>query len=272
MGVSENASRAAAEIQNPDWLKLLARIGFGAKGVVYLILGVLAVQGTAGGGTKGALSEIVRQPFGKIMLSVVMVGLAAYGLWRVLQSTLDPENEGREPKALGKRIGWFCSGLAYFALAFSAARIVLGGGGGGGDGAESGTQTLLSLPFGQWLVGIVGVGVLLAGAHQLKQAITADFREDFALRKMSGPEKTWATYAGRAGHAARTVLYVIIGVFLLQAAWTANPDQAGGLGEALDTLQRQPYGPWLLGAAGIGLVCYGLYCFVMARYRKAVVL
>ena len=196
MGVSENASRAAAEIQNPDWLKLLARIGFGAKGVVYLILGVLAVQGTAGGGTKGALSEIVRQPFGKIMLSVVMVGLAAYGLWRVLQSTLDPENEGREPKALGKRIGWFCSGLAYFALAFSAARIVLGGGGGGGDGAESGTQTLLSLPFGQWLVGIVGVGVLLAGAHQLKQAITADFREDFALRKMSGPEKTWATYAG----------------------------------------------------------------------------
>ena len=272
MGVAEQASRAAAEIDNPDWLKLLARVGFGAKGIVYLIIGVLAAQGIAGGGSKGALTEIVRQPFGKVMLSTVAVGLVAYALWRIVQSTLDPENEGTDAKAIGKRIGYFCSGLAYLALAWSALRIVLGNGGGGGGGAESGTQTLLSLPFGQWLVGIVGVGVLLGAVHQGKQAVTADFRENFALGQMSRIEDTWATRAGRLGHAARAVLYAIIGSFLLQAAWTADADQAGGLGEALDELQEQPYGPWLLAAAGVGLVCYGLYCFVMARYRKAVVL
>ena len=275
MGVSDSVSRAKAdakaEIDNPGWLKLLARIGFGAKGVVYLIVGALAAQGVAGSGPKGALTEIVQQPFGTVMLSLVAVGLVAYALWRIVQSTLDPENEGTDAKAIGKRIGYFCSGLVYLGLAFSAVRIVLGDGG-GGDGAQSGTAKLLSLPFGQWLVGIVGVGVLLAGAHQAKQAITADFREEFALGQMSGTERTWATRAGRLGHAARTVLYAIIGFFLLRAAWTASPEEAGGLGKALDTLQEQPYGPWLLAAAGVGLVCYGLYCFVMARYRKAVML
>ena len=271
MGVSDSAARAAAKIDNPDWLKLLARVGFGAKGVVYLIVGALAMQGIAGAGPKGALSEIGRQPFGKTMLGLVAAGLVAYAAWRIVQSVLDPENEGSDTKAIGKRIGYFCSGLVYLGLAWSAVRIIAGGGG-GGEGAQGWTAKLLQLSFGQWLVGIVGVGILLAGAHQLKQGISGDFREEFALGKMSAAEDTWATRAGRVGHAARAVLYAIVGFFLLQAAWTADASEAKGLGAALDTLQQQPYGPWLLAAAGVGLVCYGLYCFVMARYRKAVAL
>ena len=276
MGVSETASRAAsdaaAEIDNPEWLKLLARVGFGSKGVVYTIMGVLAARGVAGTGPKGALTQIVQQPFGKIMLGIVAVGLVSYAAWRIVQSTMDPENEGDDAKAIGKRIGYFCSGIVYLGLAFSAGKIILGSGGGGGDGAQGWTAKLLSVSFGQWLVGIVAVGILLAGFHQLKQGITADFRKEFALGKMSSTEKTWATRAGRLGHIARAVLYAIIGFFLLRAAWTADSSEAKGLGAALDTLQEQPYGPWLLAAAGVGLVCYGAYCFVMARYRKAVVL
>lgn len=272
MSIGDTASQAAAKIDNPDWLKLLARVGFGAKGVVYLIVGILAAQGVVRGGPKGALTEIVQQPFGKTLLGLTAAGLVAYALWRLVQGALDPENEGSDAKAIGKRVGYACSGVVYLGLAWSAVQIVTGTGGGGGGGAEDWTAKLLALDFGRWLVGLVAVGVGLGGLHQLKQAVTGDFREDFALGQMSAAETRWAVRAGRAGHAARAVLYAIICFFLLRAAWTASAEQVGGLGEALNTLQEQPYGPWLLAAAGVGLVCYGLYCFVMARYRKAVVL
>ena len=223
-------------------------------------------------GPKGALSEIGRQPFGKTMLGLVAAGLVAYAAWRIVQSVLDPENEGSDTKAIGQAHRL----LLHAASSTSDSPGRLSGSsravGGGGEGAQGWTAKLLQLSFGQWLVGIVGVGILLAGAHQLKQGISGDFREEFALGKMSAAEDTWATRAGRVGHAARAVLYAIVGFFLLQAAWTADASEAKGLGAALDTLQQQPYGPWLLAAAGVGLVCYGLYCFVMARYRKAVAL
>ena len=277
MTVSSRASEALAEakseIENPDWLKLLARVGFGAKGVVYLVVGALAAQGVAGTGPEGALTAIVRQPFGRVMLGIVAVGLLAYAAWRIVQGVLDPEREGSDGKALAKRVGYCCSGVVYLALALSAARLVIGdGGGGSGGGAEGWTAKLMSVTFGQWLVALVGLGVLGGGAHQAKQAIGGDFMEKFARGEMSATQRTWVERAGRLGHAARAVLYAIVGGFLLHAAWTANAEQAGGIGQALDKIQEQPYGPWLLVAAGVGLVCYGLYCFVMARYRKAVVL
>ena len=125
------------------------------------------------------------------------------------------------------------------------------------------------MQFGQFLVGIVAAGVLLGGAHQLKQAISADFRENFRLGDMSAAERTWATRAGRLGHAARAVVYALIAWFLARAALADSEARAGGLGKALETLQSQPWGSWILIAAGLGLVCYGVYCFVVARYCDA---
>lgn len=263
------SSRSAAQIQEADWMKGLARVGYGAKGVVYLIIGILAIRGVARTGPEGALSTIAQQPFGQILLGLVAIGLLAYASWRFTQSVADPENEGDDAKAIGKRIGYFASGVVYAGLALSAAQIILGSGSGGG-GAQDWTARVLELSFGQWLVGLAGVGVILGGLHQLKQAVTAEFKEDFALSEMDSAQETWAERTGRVGHAARTVVYLIIGWFLIEAAVTSNASEAGGLSKALDTLQGQPYGPWLLGAAGIGLMCYGVYCFVMARYRKAV--
>lgn len=267
--MTRHVSRATDSLDNPGWLKLLARTGFGAKGVVYLIIGVAAIGG-AGAGPHGALGDILRQPFGRVMLGALALGLLAYAAWRTVQSVLDPEREGNDATSIGKRIGWFCSGLVYAALAYSAARLALGGDRSGGSGAEGGTATLLGLPFGRYLVAIVGIGILLAGVHQARQTLTAGFHDEFALDSMSETERTWATRAGRVGHAARALLYAIIGGLLLKAAWTRSADEAGGIGEALDLLRAQPYGPLMLTLAGAGLVCYGLYCFVMARYRKAV--
>ena len=263
-------SRSVSPPREADWMKLLARVGYGAKGVVYLIIGILAIRGVDATGPQDALSTIGQQPFGKILLGLVTLGLLAYASWRWVQSLADPEDEGDGAKAIGKRVGYFVSGVVYAGLAVSAAELILGGGGSGANGAESWTARVLALTFGQWLVGLAGTGVILGGLHQLKQAVTADFTKNFALNEMDAAQKIWAERIGRVGHAARTVVYLIIGWFLIEAAVTSNAGQAGGISEALDTLQAQPYGPWLLGAAGTGLICYGVYCFVMARYRKAV--
>lgn len=264
------SSKAAARAQEANWMKLLARVGYGAKGIVYLIIGGLAIRGVASSGSEGALSKIAQQPFGQILLGLVAVGLLAYAAWRFVQSLADPEDEGDDAEGIGKRVGYFASGIVYAGLAVSAVQIIIGSGGGGGGGAQDWTARVLELSFGQWLVGIAGAGVIIGGLHQLKQAVTADFKEDFALSEMNDTQETWAERTGRLGHAARTVVYLIIGWFLIQAAMTSDASEVGGLSKALDTLQDQPYGPWLLGAAGVGLVCYGIYCFVMARYRKAV--
>jgi len=252
-----------------DWMKFLARTGYAAKGVVYLVVGGLAVQGISSGGSDGALSKIAQQPFGKVLLSLVAIGLLAYAAWRFVQGFADPENEGDDATSIGKRVGYIASGAVYVGLAVSAAQIVFASGGGGG-GSQGLVARVLELPFGQFLVGAVAVGILLGGLHQLYQAISAGFTEDFALGKMSATEQTWAERAGRIGHAARSVVYFVIGWLFIDAALSSTSSEVGGIGKALSTLQEQPYGPWLVGAAGVGLVCYGVYCFVMAKYRKAV--
>ena len=270
--ITDQGRRAARAVGSaaptaPDWMRNLARVGFGAKGVVYLIVGALAVQGAAGGGQKGALTEIASQPFGRAMLAVVALGLAAYAVWRFVSGAVDPHDESDDDaKGIGKRIGYVASGVVYAGLAVSATRMVIGGGGGGGgDGAQHWTGVLLEQPFGRVLVGIVALGVLIGAAHQLKQAITADFRENFRLGDMSATEDTWATRAGRLGHVARAVVYALIAWLLARAALADSESRAGGLGKALETLQSQPWGSWMLVAAGLGLVCYGAYCFVVAR-------
>ncbi|MCA9838317.1 MAG: DUF1206 domain-containing protein [Trueperaceae bacterium] len=254
--------------QEPDWLKLVARIGYGAKGIVYLLIGILTAEGSRGSDSKDAFSTIAQQPFGTFLLALVAVGLLAYASWRFLQGITDPEREGSDASALAKRLAWVASGIVYVALAISAGQIIFGAASGGG--AQDWTAKVLHWPFGRWLIGAVGLGIFGGGVHQLKEAISTGFKEDFALHKMNSTEKTWATRVGRIGYASRSVVYFLIAWFLVQSALTANPSEAGGLAKALNTLQSQPYGPWLLGLTSLGLMCYGLYCFVMARYRKAV--
>ncbi|CAN5754269.1 DUF1206 domain-containing protein [soil metagenome] len=258
--------------QNSSALHTLARVGYAAKGVVYLIIGGLAAQGVAQAGSQGALTKIAQQPFGRVLLAVVALGLAAYALWRLVQGFADSGDEGGDASGIGKRIGYVGSGLAYAALTVAAVQIILGGGGssggGSGGGAQDWTATLLQAPFGRFLVGAVGVGVVLGGLYQLYQAVSAKFTEEFRTGEMSSTELTWARRVGRVGHAARSVVYFIIGWFLLRAALTSNASEVGGLGKALDTLQGQPYGAWLLGVTGVGLAAYGVYCFVLARYRR----
>jgi hypothetical protein len=259
------------------WVERLARFGYLAKGIVYAIVGILAVQAALGTGgkttdTKGALGAIAAQPFGKFLLVLLVIGLIGYVVWRFIQAIKDPEHKRNDPQSLARRIGSAISGLIYAGLALSAIRLIMGSGGGGSGSSsqQDWTARLLSQPFGQWLVGLIGAFIVGFGFYQLYIAYKAKFRKEMKLREMSPTEETWATRLGRFGEAARGIVFIIIGFFLLQAARQSDASQVRGLDGALQALAEQPYGPWLLGIVALGLVAYGIHMGVQARYRRII--
>lgn len=266
-GVQE-ASRQA----NP-WIERLARLGYVTKGLVYLVIGILATQAAFGAGgqttdSSGALQEIVTQPFGILLLAIATIGLIGYALWRFIQAAIDPDQVGSDLKGIGIRSGYVVSGLIYAGLAWTAFQMLLGSGGGNEDATRDWTAWLLSQPFGQWLVGLVGVIVIGVGFFQIYKGMTASFREKLDLAAMSAREESWSTRIGQFGLAARGVVIGMVGFFLIQAAYRANPDEARGLGSALRELAQTPFGPWLLAIVALGLIAYGIFMAVMGRYRR----
>ncbi len=270
--MSQRSSSSSAE-----WIERLARFGFAAKGVVYVTIGLLAAQAAWGAGgettdAQGALEAIVTQPFGRVLLAIVGVGLIGYVLWRFVQTIYDPEKQGSDPKGIAQRVGYAVSGLIYAGISFSALKLALGAAQGSSDGgnasAQDWTARILAQPFGRWLVGAAGAFIIGIGFYYLYEAYKAKFRKKLKLRQMSDAEQTWATRLGRFGTAARGVVFAIIGLFLIQAARQYDPSEARGMGGALAALAAQPYGPWLLGVVALGFVAYGLYMGIEAIYRR----
>jgi hypothetical protein len=266
----------AAQQASP-WIKQLGRFGYAAKGIVYALVGVLAVQAALGRGgqttdTQGALATLAQSPFEKVLLALIAIGLMGYAVWKLVQALLDTENKESDAKGMAVRAAYAGIGVIHLGLALAAARLLLAGG--GNQSSEQSTQDwtarLMSQPRGQWLVALVGAVVIGFGLYQFYQAYKAKFREDLKLAEMSATEETWATRMGRLGYAARGVVFSIIGGFLIVAAIQAQPQEARGLGGALETLAQQPYGPWLLGIVALGLVAYGMFMLVEARYRRMV--
>ena len=262
-------------LQKSKWIEKLARFGYVAKGIVYAIVGLLAVQVALGNGgkttdTKGALATIAAQPFGKFILALVAFGLIGYVVWRFVQAIQDPDHRGHDADDIVRRIGYGISGLIYASLAFTAIQLILNANqsASGGSTKQTWTARLLAQPFGQWLVGVIGAIIIGYGFYQFYKAYKAKFRQKMKLHEMSSTEETWATRAGRLGLAARGVVFVIIGFFVIQAARQYDTSEVKGLDGALSTLAQQPYGPWLLGIVAIGLIAYGIYMFAQAEYRR----
>jgi Domain of Unknown Function (DUF1206) len=269
---TRRAARRAAHEAAP-WVVGLARLGYAARGVVYAIVGVLAARAAFGSGGRvtgqeGALGEVLEAPGGKAMLALVALGLAGYALWRFVQAALDPEGKGSDAKGIVRRILYAISGVVHVALALTAARMVMGSGGGGGGGEDRWTARLMEAPAGRWLVALVALGLLAFGVYQLVRAAKADIGKRLDLSRMSPTARQWTVRAARAGLAARGVVFGIIGFFLGRAALRYDPGQARGLEGALNALREQAYGPWLLGAVAIGLVGYGIFEVVKARFRR----
>jgi hypothetical protein len=260
------------------WLVGLGRLGYAAEGVVYALIGILAVQVALGRGgattdNKGALIQIAAAPFGRILLIVVAIGIVGYALWRFLQAALDTDNAGTDASGIGKRLGYAGTGAIHVALALSALRLLQSGSAGANSdtSAKGWTAELLSKPFGQWLVALVGLIVIGMGGYQIYQGIKAKFREDLKLGEMSPAEERWFTRLGRVGYGTRGIVFALIGLFLIVAARRGNPGEAHGLDGALATLAQQPFGPWFLGIVALGFVAYGVFLFAEARYRRMVI-
>jgi hypothetical protein len=268
----ENAARAAGR----PWVEPLARFGYAARGVVYAFIGVLAIQAAFFGrgqttGPEGAIYKIAEQS--KMLLVLIAIGLFGYALWRFVQGVLDPENKGSDAKGLVKRGAMVASGVIYTGLALLAVRLISNDGGAaaaGSGGQASTTAKMLSLPFGRALVILTGLGIIIAALQQIHDAYTKKFQRRMKTQEMSPEEQRLALRTGQLGLASRGIAFLITGWFLIQAALRYDPSQAQGLGGALETLARQPYGPWLLSLVALGLVAYGAYSFLQARYRRIV--
>ncbi|GIP40383.1 hypothetical protein J31TS4_36630 [Paenibacillus sp. J31TS4] len=264
---SEKAEREAA-----PWIDRMGQAGFAAKGIVYLLIGLLAVLAACGTGgrfadTRGVLELIEGLPLGEAALTAIAFGLAGYAVWRFAQAIADPDRKGRSVKGIAARIGYAGSGLFYGGLAFTALRLAWSSQG-GGKSKQGWAAELLRQPLGEWMLGGIGAGILVFGGYQLVKAASARFADDWKREEMSETGYRWGVRLGRLGESARGVVFGIVGVFLLVTAWTSEPRYTKGIDGALAELAAKPYGSWLVGFAGAGLMAYGVLLFVYARYRR----
>jgi hypothetical protein len=262
----------------PKWVVRFAKVGLIAKGIVYCLIGVLAFMAAfeLGGsssqssGRTGVFRLILEQPFGQVLLALIAVGLACYAIWRIIQALNDTESKGSDAKGIATRIGYFFSGLVYGALAYSAAKLVLGSGGSGGGGndtRQSFAREVLQQPYGQWLVGAVAVGTIALGVYQIYRGLSDKYKKQVRNAGLTGDTESMMIKAGKVGYVARGIVWIIIGYLLLQAALQANASKAGGSSSAFQWLENSAYGSILLGAVALGLICYGGFMFMRAKYQ-----
>ena len=254
------------------WVERLGRAGLVAKGVLYAVVAILAVQVALGGREEspdrgGALRTIAEQPFGKGLLILLALGLAGYALWRLAQAILDRDREGEGPKGIAKRGANLAKAGWYGVLCGLTVSSLVGNGGGSGN-EQATTAGVFERPGGRYLVYAVGVAFLVAAAFNGWRAITCKFNKKIKTGEMGDAEEAAATGVGVLGHLARMVVFGLIGAFLFKAAWEFDPKQARGLDGALLEVAQAPYGGLLLGAVAAGLFAYALYCLVQARYRR----
>jgi hypothetical protein len=241
-------------------LELLTRLGFAARGFMYIVIGWLALKAGRAEDAKGAL-EYLSHGASKPLLDVMAVGFLSYGLWRLANSWIDGDRHGSDSKGKAVRIGGAFSGLIHLGFFYYAARLIFGGDGSqGGDSARDGTATALSLPGGWTLVIAASVCLVGVGGFQLIKAARASFLKHLDGRAAGAG---WVKLTGRIGYASRGIVFLIIAWFIGRAAWHERASEAGGMDEALSSL---PQVFQLIVAAG--LMLFGLFSLVEARHRQ----
>jgi hypothetical protein len=264
----------------------VSRAGLAARAVVYLMVGYLAARvalSAAGVGQAstarpasggGALEALAEHPGGRIALGLLTLGFLGYGLLALVQAGFRHQDVENPVERWGKRLFFAGVALLYGAFLGYTASLLLRPGSGQQSASGSHAQEteltarVLSWPYGRLLVGTVGAVLVLAGLGFGYQAVTTNFQERLKRERMGRAIWWTATVLGAVGSWARAVVLTLVGVFIIAAAVTFDPRKARGLDASLRTLAGQPYGPWLLGAVALGLVCYGGYVLVETVYRK----
>jgi len=250
----------------------LGRLGYAAKGMVYVVMGFLATEAAVGigGGTtdsRGALRTIGEAPFGKVALVIVMIGLFGYAAWRLTSALTDTERRGDDASGIALRIGDAVRGVAYGSLAIWTLRFLTSSQASDANQTRSATDRLLAMPGGRWMVIAVGLGVIAYAVYQIFRAVSGKFLKRLDLSSAGKETKLWVDRMGRFGIGARAIVFGMIGVLLVRAGWTYDPSKVGGIGQSLNALASQPLGRILFGAVALGLIAFGVFELATARYR-----
>lgn len=252
---------------------IAARVGYVAKGVVYGVVGFLALLTALGepGGkltdSQGALEKIGSEPYGQVLLWISAFGLLCYAIWNGVRAALDPEHAGRDEKGIAKRLGYGFSAVLHAGLAFSAAKLAYGQASGSG-GTTRTVSELMSLPFGRVLIGIAGLIAVGFGLQQIYAAVKGEVGRQYAAAHLSARMQKASHRIAQVGVFARGLVFPVIGASFVIAALRGNPGKADGFGDALGEIARGPFGRFLLTFVAAGLLAYGVHLFFVARYGR----
>jgi hypothetical protein len=260
------AVKRAARAGNAP-LQIIARVGYVARGMVYLVVGIMALSAGLGArrnalGITGALQEVLQNRLGTVLVLGIAAGMACFALWRIAQGLLDADNLGQTPRALIRRVAYAVSSLAYFAVAATAVGTIFQV---STFSPRSWAAWILGWPLGSTLLGLVGFGFLAVAATTAMRAFRALFKEELDLEPST---KKWLVPIGRAGHGARSIIFVLIGYFLVISAARSNTHEVRDMGGALNALQDQQFGMILYSSVALGLTAFGAFEFIQAFYRK----
>lgn len=273
----QTANRAKSSAKNSDWKETMGRVGLVGRGVLYSVIGLLAIQLALGNGggeeasQEGAIQWVAQQPLGKFLLIALTISLFALAGWRLLDAVVGDPVEGSEGSDKAK---FAVKGLLYLSLAVGALGTTIANwsgdgqassGSGSGSSNQQTTATVLEWPGGQWIVTIAGLAIMGYAIYVFKKH-TVD--EEFLQRLSIGRDAEWVEKLGRFGYAARSVIFLVIGYFLTQAGLTYQPGETKGLSGALQEISGEGWGQWLLFAVAFGLLAFGLFSLAEAKYRR----
>ena len=241
----------------------LVRLGFAARGITYIMLGYIALS-TAGAAKEGgaAVYDYLQDvPFGTPFLWLMAIGLLAYAIFRFVSAIADIQNHGSDSQGMLKRIADAASGTAHLFLAYAAYQFANGEkqSSAQAGGSEEMAGTVLSMELGSVVIGVLGIGFIVGAFMQAKKAATASF-----MKRISSSAPAGIKTVGQAGHAARAIVFLVIGWSMVKGAWLSSESQVKGLGEAILSLRDMGL---VYSLVALGLVLFGLFTLATARYR-----
>jgi hypothetical protein len=255
------------------WIERLARVGYAAKAILYITVGILAAQAGLGRGgrttdTRGVLESMYGVTLGRVLVLVIAAGLLGYAVWRLIEAIFDAERRGTGLKGIALRIGSAARGLFYGGLGVAAVRLALGDRSAGGPDTDprGWTARAFDLPGGELLVWGAALGVAGYGFYQMYRAYVPKLGRQLQLHQIPEGATDVLVAVSRFGIAARGIVFCLIGLFLARAAARHDPGQAGGLRKSLGMLAT--WGRWPFVVVALGLIAYGVYQLINARYRR----
>jgi hypothetical protein len=265
------ASGTAKRASDSPAARALARAGLAARGVLYILIGWVAILVALGqtshqADQQGALQLLAAQPYGLVSLWLLAIGFTGYALWRLSEVAFGVTGEGN---GAGPRLKSLVRAVIYAFFAYLTFKIIAGT----GTGSQTKKQqdlsaTVMHHPGGRWLVGIAGLVIVIVGLVLVSEGIRRKFMKYLQLSQLSPRMRRLVERLGMIGTAARGAVFALAGVLVIEAAVSYQPAKAGGIDKALLTLRNQPFGEFLLIIAALGLIIFGVYGLCEARWRR----